>query len=95
MQIILAPIPGPGPTSVRIEPAAITVNDVTVALRDLPATGPLRQEGETVIIEYGQEGGLATIQIGEAHEVIFLPPPESGPEFSPEPVPEPSPDPEG
>lgn len=74
MQITMVPVPGSEVAKLRIEDACFSLNDVQFFWDSLPESGPVRLESGTVIVEYGEEGGVATCQLTDAHAVWIIQP---------------------
>lgn len=76
MQIVMIPVNGLGPTTVRVEKGMVTVNDQIFNLGSLPDHGSVRVEEGLAIVEYGKDGALMSCQIGDDHEMRFVRPVE-------------------
>lgn len=65
MHIILQPVPGDLVIQLRVDQDTLTINGIGQSYPD--------SEGPTVI-EYGERGGVATIQLTDAHTVEIIAP---------------------
>lgn len=75
MQIYLMPVPGKAPTAFRLEGDKLAVNGVDFDMQALPATGPVRIEANRCIVEYSDNGAVASVQIAVGpndHQVQFV-----------------------
>lgn len=76
MQVFLMPVPGTAATSFSLRGDALTVNGANFDMLALPVLGPVRLENGRCIVEYFDNGALASMQevTGPAdHVVEFVP----------------------
>jgi len=87
MQIEMIPTPGAEMVQLRVEAESLTVNGKTYDLADLPTEGPVRLQDGIALVEYGEDGGVSTCSLTDAHSVMVV-----QPERAPPPPPEVDPD---
>ena len=94
MHFLLIPVPNGVPVALRIRPTEFLVNSVEWDFDGVPATGPVRRDGDTILIEYDDQGGPSMVNEGTDHtadwipsttRVVELPPPEPEPEVTADP----------
>ncbi len=73
MHIVLRPVAGDAVVTAVIDDSGLTVNGTFYPWAALPLDGAVRLEADTVIIEYGEAGGVSMGRLTQAHTVAVIP----------------------
>lgn len=74
MHIKFEPVAGETKITARVEDGGLTINGKLFGYDTVPAEGPVRAKGDTITVDYGEQGGVSTCRLTGDHSVEVIAP---------------------